>query len=73
MKMKMKMTNKTIRSEAQIAAEQRNDEKRKGSPRLPTARLSEEESAVMENLYLCFGSKKEAVLAAAKFYLKNNK
>jgi len=66
------MVTTSDRSKAQIAAEKRNDLKRKNSDRLPGARLSEEESNTMNRLYALFDSKKDAILAATELYLKKN-
>lgn len=61
------------RSEAQKEAEKRNDEKRKAAPRLPSSRMTEEQGETMEKLYKsCGGSKIDAILKAANFYLKNS-
>ncbi len=61
------------RSDAQQAADSKYEGKRKAAPRIPAVRLTEEESAVMNQLYGLFKSKSEAILAAAKYYLEKNK
>jgi len=67
------MTNKSNVSEAQQDAHQRHDEKRKSAPRLPGTRISDDESDVMDDLYERFNSKAEAILEAAKYYIKRHK
>jgi len=67
------MVAKTKRTQAQIETEKRHDQKRKGADRLPGVRIDPEEAAVMNKLYGLFDSKKEAVLEAAKYYLKKHK
>lgn len=61
------------RTEALIKAQQKQDEARKADPRLPSSRLSKEEGELMEKLYETSGSKKDAIVQAAKFYLENKK
>ncbi|MCL7422124.1 MAG: hypothetical protein M8364_14590 [Methylobacter sp.] len=51
------------RSARQVAAEKRYDLKRKHQPRLPAARLNEEENHLATQVFQLFnGSKKEALL-----------
>ncbi len=67
------MTTKSNVSKAQQAAHKRHDDKRKSDPRLPSTRISDEESDIMDDLYGRFNSKSEAILEAAKFYIKKHK
>ena len=67
------MTIKSNVSEAQQEAHKRHDEKRKSSPRLPGTRISDDEGDVMDDLYGRFNSKTEAILEAAKYYIKRHK
>ncbi len=67
------MTDKSNVSEAQQEAHQRHDEKRKSAPRLPGTRITDDEADVMDDLYKRFNSKAEAILEAAKFYIKKHK
>ena len=51
------------RSKSQRNAEKRYDSKRKGQPRLPAARLTDQESTLVNQTFEMFrGSKKEAIL-----------
>ncbi len=61
------------KTQAQIEARRRQDEKRKLDDRLPGVRITKKESVTMNKIYKLFDSKKEAVLEAVEFYLKKNK
>lgn len=65
--------NTSSRSTAQKAADGRYDEKRKAAPRLPGTRLTDEQGAVMDNLYKLFDGKAEAIVTATKYYLDAHK
>lgn len=64
-----KLNKPAKRSEAQKVADTKFEEKRKTSPRLPGTRITEEENEIMEQLYVKFDSKSEAILSAVKYYL----
>ena len=68
------MTTKTVRSNAQRAAEQRNDERRRNHPRLPSGRLSEEEAELLDEATAYVGgTKKDALMAGLRALLAKRK
>ncbi len=63
----------STRTEAQIRAEKKNDEKRKSAPRLPGSRMTEEQGQLMDRLYDKYGGNKlKAIISAAEFDLNNS-
>lgn len=68
------MTPKRSRSSAQRKAEQRHDDKRRGRPRLPASRLTDEEGDLLDAAAALFeGDKKTAILTALRELLARGK
>ena len=69
----MKVT-KRRRSDAQRAAERRNDDRRRNAPRLPNGRLSEEEAELLDEATAYVGgTKKDALMAGLRALLAKRK
>ena len=59
------------RTVAQRRAEQRNDDKRRGRPRLPASYLTEAESDLLDQaVEIVGGSKKETIIAGLRALIK---
>lgn len=62
------------RTDAQRRAEQRNDDKRRGRPRLPASYLTERESELLdEAVEVNGGTKKQAIMAGLRALIEKHK